>query len=328
MRLTALVDGPEHVCCRYRVAAFRPFLEAAGHSLDLHPWPRPWWSRWRLLRELRGTEALLIQRRLLPGWQVALLRRAARFLLFDFDDAVFLRDSYAPRGPHSPRRLRRFAGVTRAADAAVAGNTFLRDAAARWAGAGRVEVIPTCVDPERYPVAEHLRAGEGVQLVWIGSSSTLRGLEAVRPLLEEVGRRCPGLRLKLVCDRFLELRHLPVLACPWSEAREAPELAAADVGISWVPDDDWSRGKCGLKVLQYMAAGLPVVANPVGVQAEIVRHGETGFLVDSPEGWAAAVGRLARDPALRRRMGKAGRRVVEAEYSVRAGAARWLALLE
>ncbi len=328
MRLTALVDGPEHVCCRYRVAAFRPFLEAAGHSLELLAWPRSWWARWRLLHRLGGTEALLIQRRLPPGWQVALLRRAARFLLFDFDDAVFLRDSYAPRGPHSSRRLRRFAGMVRAADAVVAGNTFLRDAAARWAGAGRVEVIPTCVAPERYPVAEHARACEGVQLVWIGSSSTLRGLEAVRPLLEGVGRRCPGLRLKLVCDRFLEFRNLPVIACPWSEESEAVELAAADVGISWVPDDQWSRGKCGLKVLQYMAAGLPVVANPVGVQTEMVRHGETGFLADTPEGWAAAVGKLARDPALRRRMGQAGRRLLEAEYSVRAGAARWVALLE
>jgi glycosyltransferase involved in cell wall biosynthesis len=326
--LTALIDSPEHVCCRYRVTAFRPFLERAGHTLELCPWPCSWWGRLRLPGELRHADAVLVQRRLLPGWQLALLRRAAPLLLFDFDDAVFLRDSYSPRGLHSRSRLGRFAAMVRAADAVVAGNDFLRHAALRWAEPGRVHVVPTCVDPGRYPPAEHTRAGQGVQLVWIGSSSTLRGLEAVRPLLEEVGRRCPGLCLKLVCDRFLELRHLPVLARPWSEAGEAAELAAADVGISWVPDDLWSRGKCGLKVLQYMAAGLPVIANPVGVQADLVRHGTTGFLVETAEGWAAAVGRLARDPGLRRRLGAAGRRVVEKEYGIGAGAARWLALLD
>jgi glycosyltransferase involved in cell wall biosynthesis len=328
VHLTALVDSPEHVCCRYRVAAFRPFLERAGHALELRPWPRTWWGRLCLAGELRHADAVLVQRRLLPVWQLALLRRAARALVFDFDDAVFLRDSYSRRGLHSRTRLRRFAAMARAADAVVAGNSFLRAEALRWAPPGRVHVVPTCVDSGRYPRAEHTRAGEGVQLVWIGSSSTLRGLEAVRPLLEDVGRRCPGLCLKLVCDRFVELKHLPVLARPWSEAGEAAELASADVGISWVPDDLWSRGKCGLKVLQYMAAGLPVVANPVGVQADLVRHGTTGFLVDTAEGWAAAVGRLARDPDLRRRLGAAGRRVVETEYGVGAGAARWLALLD
>ncbi len=138
----------------------------------------------------------------------------------------------------------------------------------------------------------------------------------------------PGLRLKVICDRFLELKHLPVVRCPWAEETEAVELAAADVGISWVPDDQWSRGKCGLKVLQYMAAGLPVVANPVGVHVEMVRHGDNGFLAETPGQWAEAVARLAHDPALRRRMGRSGRRRVESDYSVPAGAARWLNVLD
>jgi hypothetical protein len=134
--------------------------------------------------------------------------------------------------------------------------------------------------------------------------------------------------LKLVCDRFLQLWSLPILPVPWTEAGEAEEIAAADVGISWIPDDLWSRGKCGLKVLQYMAAGLPVIANPVGVQVEMVRHGETGFLAETPAQWVESVRRLVHDAELRRRMGRAGRRLVESRYSVAAGAARWLALLE
>ena len=327
MHLVALAESADHVCCRYRVGAFRPFLEAEGYRLEVRPWPRSVVGWLRLRRELRHADAVLWQRRLLPRWQLYLLRRAARVLLFDFDDAVFLRDSYARRGLHSRRRRRRFAAQVRAADAVIAGNTYLRDQALRWTSRERVHLIPTCVDPTAYPVAEHESAGDGVELVWVGSSSTLKGLEQARPLWEQLGRRGPGLRLKLLCDRFPQFTHLPVLPCPWSESAERTELAAADIGISWVPDDAWSRGKCGLKVLQYMAAGLPVVANPVGVQSEMVRHGQNGFLAETPDEWAKAIKRLAQDPDLRRQMGRAGRRRLENTWAVAEGAARWLALL-
>jgi glycosyltransferase involved in cell wall biosynthesis len=327
MQLVGLVEHPEHVCCRYRLAAFQPFLERAGHQLKLRTFPRSWWSWLQLKRGIGHADAVVLQRRLLPSWQLRILRRAAPRLLFDFDDAVFLRDSYAAKGMYSPRRMGRFANTIRHVDAVVAGNAFLGKQAAHWIDSHCIHVIPTCVDVERYPTAAHQRAGAGVELVWIGSSSTLQGLETIRPLLEEVGRCWPGLRMRLICDRFVELENLSVVRLPWSEATEASDLAAADIGISWVPDDPWSRGKCGLKVLQYMAAGLPVVANPVGVQAEMVRHGETGFLATKAAEWSAAVGRLAHDPSLRMRMGHAGRARVEREFSVAVGAARWIEML-
>ncbi len=326
MHLTALVEAPEHVCCRYRVAAFRPLLEQAGHSLELRQRPARWWQWLRLRRELRHADAVLLQRKLVQRWQLYLLRRATRRLLFDYDDAVFLRDSFARRGHRAPGRLRRFAAIVRAADAVIAGNDFLAGQAAAFVDPARLHIIPTCVEPARYPVAGHARPA-GADLVWVGSSSTLQGLEAVRPLLESLGKAIAGLRLKLICDRFLRLEHLPVVPCPWAEATEAAEIATSDIGISWIPDDPWSRGKCGLKVLQYMAAGLPVVANPVGVHPEMVRHGVNGFLAETPAEWVQAIGALAADPALRRRLGAAGRQRVEQDYSVAAGAGKWAALL-
>jgi glycosyltransferase involved in cell wall biosynthesis len=326
VHLTALIEHPDHVCCRYRLAAFRPFLERAGHTLELVALPRRPWERLWLYRHLRGA-AVILQRKLLPPWEIALLRWAARWLVFDFDDAVFLRDSYAAKGLHDRRRLRRFAATIRACDAVAAGNPFLARNAARWTSPGRIYIVPTCVDPALYPTVVPRRQDSGVQLVWVGSSSTLRGLEAVRPMLEQLGSRVPGATLKLICDRFLSFDPLSVVACPWTEVGEAAEIAAADVGVSWIPDDDWSRGKCGLKSLQYMAAGLPVVANPVGVHIEMVRHGETGFLAETTQQWVEAVGQLARDPALRQRMGKAGRRLLEEKYSVARGAEHWLSLL-
>lgn len=327
MRITALVKGSEHVCCRYRVAAFRAALERAGHRLDIRAWPNFWLSRLWFYHHLGRCDVLIVQRRLLPSWQLRLIRRRVRRLIFDYDDSIFLHNSYNPRGTESKRRSRRFAEMVRLADAVVAGNDYLRGQALPHAEAQRVHTIPTCVDVTRYPLAPHDAAKGNVEMVWVGSSSTIQGLERSSGILDGLGKSIAGLQLKVICDRSLALEHLPVRYCPWQETTEAEEIACSDIGISWLPEDPWSAGKCGLKLLQYMAAGLPVVANPVGLQTTLVRHGETGFLASTPQEWQTAIGRLAADPALRRRLGRAGRRLVEAEYQVTVGAAAWLRLL-
>jgi glycosyltransferase involved in cell wall biosynthesis len=327
VHLIGLVDGLEHVCCRYRLAAYRPELEAAGHELRLAVIPRQPWKWISLAAQLQKADAVIWLRKLPAPWQLFWLRRKSRYLVFDFDDALFLRDSYSPKGLHSTNRLMRFAALVRASDRVVAGNEFLRRQAACWSDPGRVSVIPTCVDVASYPSAAHCRQGAGVQLVWIGSSSTLRGLERARPLIDAAGGRVTGLKLKIIADRFMAFEHVGIIERLWSAETERSELAAADIGISWVPDDLWSRGKCGLKVLQYMAAGLPVVANPVGVQSEIVRHGETGFLAETPDQWADAIEQLAASPSLRRHLGAAGRRLALERFDKRKGAERWVELL-
>ncbi|MBY0458412.1 MAG: glycosyltransferase family 4 protein [Gemmataceae bacterium] len=326
MRLVALVESETHVCCRYRLAAFCRALAHAGHTLDFRPLPASLLGRAGIGRDLAGYDAVVLQRKLLPGWAVALLRRRVRGLLFDFDDAVWLRDSYSAKGFHDPKRAARFRATVAACDLVVAGNRHLAAEAERLAP-GRVAVIPTCVDVAKYPPATHARA-DAVKLVWVGSSSTLQGLERFAPTLSAIGRAVPGVRLKLICDRFAAFPDLPVEPCVWAEADEAREIAACDVGIGWVPDDAWSRGKCGLKVLQYQAGGLPVIANPVGVQADFVRDGETGFRAVTTEEWVNAVRTLAGDVALRARLGATARREVEAGYSVEAGGRRWLDALE
>jgi glycosyltransferase involved in cell wall biosynthesis len=325
VRLAALVESIDHVCTRYRLRAFAGPLLAAGHSVELHPLPRDWWGRLAIARTLRDANAVILQRKLLSRPEIALLRRAVRHLWFDFDDAIWMRDSYSSKGFHSRKRLARFRATVRTADAVIAGNEYLAQHATD-AGARAAWVIPTCVDVLTYPVARH--EGEHVDLVWVGSSVTLRGLEVATPILNAIGRQVSNVRLKLVSDRVFQPGELQVLEVPWQERSEAAEIAAANIGISWVPDDPWSRGKCGLKLLQYMAAGLPIVTNPVGVHTEMVRHGETGFLATTEADWVDAIRTLAGDPGLRRRMGAAGRRVVEERYSVAAGAKLWASLIE
>jgi glycosyltransferase involved in cell wall biosynthesis len=316
MKLLALVEAPDHVCCRYRIRAFESALAHAGCSLSCQGLDRGVLFRVMQLRRAKEYDAVLLQRKLLPRWQLNALRLASRHLVFDFDDAVSFRDSFAHRSPHSRSRARRFEQTVRTADTIVAGNDFLADLALR-AGA-RVEsvhVIPTCVEPRRYPIAAHQMP---VELVWIGSASTLQGLEQARPIWKAVADAVPGLKLRVICDRFPESFPLPVVPIAWNQETEAQEIAAGQIGISLVPDDLWSRGKCGLKVLQYQAAGLPVVANPVGAHRELVRDGETGFLATSASEWAVALSRLVSDARMRERMGHLARRQVEADYSVSA----------
>ncbi len=325
MRVVALVESVDHVCCRYRVAAFRTALAAHGHSLDIRPLPRTTFGRFGIGRNLNA-DAVIIQRKLLPSWAIALLRRRVPRLIFDYDDAVWLRDSYSPRGFDDPKRTRRFAATISACDLVVAGNVFLAEAARGFTTPDRVVVIPTCVEPKNYPVANHQQRGS-LQLVWVGSRSTLRGLEQFAPTLSAIGRAVPGVRLKLVCDRFLKIPGLPIDECVWRADTEAAEIASADVGIGWVPPDPWSEGKCGLKIIQYQAAGLPVIANSVGVQTEMVRDWDTGFLANSTEEWVAAVTRIASDANARHRLGTAGRRQAQDRYSVAAGGRGWFAAL-
>src|SRR3954466_15239268 len=151
MEALALVDAPDHVCCRYRIGAFASALREAGCGLTLQAFSRGLAGRLAQVRRAARFDALIVQRKLLPRWQIRLLRRYARRLVFDFDDAVLYRDSYDPRGPDCPRRAARFAEVVRLADAVLAGNDFLADCAVRaGARADRVRVIPTCIDMDCY----------------------------------------------------------------------------------------------------------------------------------------------------------------------------------
>ena len=310
MKLLAVVDHPDHVCCRYRIRPLEALVARHGRRVDYIS-SLPWYGA-----SFPSADVAVVQRQMLRDWQWRRLRRRCPFIVFDYDDAVWMRDSYSPKGLNSPRRQRKFRRAIQSVDQVVAGNSFLADFAIQWTSRDRIHVIPTCVDTSRYSLAAHSEDGKTLRIVWIGSSSTLQGLERMSDVFRRLGRSFPETTLVLICDRCWNLPDLRVEFHPWCEAHEAAWLATADVGISWLPDDDWSRGKCGLKILQYMAAGLPTLANPVGIQCELVQHGQTGFLVRTADDWLQAIDTLTKSATLRRTMGLNGRRVVEERYSL------------
>ncbi len=319
MRILALIEDVGHACYRYRIAPFAQALAERGLELEPSPIERGPVARGKQLWAAGRFDGVILQRKLLPYWQLLLLRRQARKLIFDFDDAIDGRDSYVGRNPRSWQRLLHFWATLQAADAVVAGNPYLERRACSLVPRERVALIPTCVEPARYEPARHERRGGAARLVWIGQQSTLPSLDRLRPHLAAAAQRLPGLELRIISDMAPDLPGVKVVLRRWSSQTEAEELAQGDIGISFLPDDAWSQGKCGLRVLQFMAAGLPVVANPVGMNRRMVIPDGTGLLAETPAQWAAAIEQLAADPQRRSRLGAAGRRQVEQDYSVR----RW-----
>jgi glycosyltransferase involved in cell wall biosynthesis len=233
-------------------------------------------------------------------------------LVVDYDDALF--HQYDQHANPWVRRLLggKIAMVMRLADTVVAGNAYLADYARR-VGARRVEVIPTVIDLARYP-AKPLAPDSAVFTIgWIGSPSTARYLRDIAPALAEV---CQGgrARVRLIGSGPIDLPGVPVEVLPWREDTEVDEMRRFDVGIMPLPDEPWARGKCGFKLIQYMACGLPVVASPVGVNAEIVDDGVNGFLATTSANWVQALEALRADVELRLRMGAAGRKRVADGY--------------
>lgn len=312
MDVVALVPDRDHVCTRYRIAQFRDDLARVGLRLTLEPLARGAAARFRQLsRPMRG-KVVFLQRKLLPMWQILLLRKSADVLVYDFDDAVFLRDSFHPRGGFSLTRTMRFQATVSLADFVLAGNEFLADEAGKRTASSKIHVIPTCVDPRRYKVADHTDH-RPTRLVWIGSSSTLPTLEKARDVLEAIGSSIPNTILRVICDKFPKFNNLKVECAPWSSATEMDDLTQSDIGISWLPNDVWSRGKCGLKLLQYMASGLPVLASPVGVHRDIV-DSDQGFLCVTPQDWVRRTRELVEDHRLREAMGRNGRGRLERKF--------------
>lgn len=235
-----------------------------------------------------------------------------RLDVYDLDDALFLGSAAAVnrRFAWAKQEARRCVACLRRARLVTAGNAFLADFARKHAE--RVEVVPSCVDPEAQPRRQHSESDE-LTVGWIGSETTSAYLQHILPAL--VALRREGMHLRLVVvGADLAARESWIEQRPWSADRQAADLASFDVGVMPLPDTEWARGKCGYKLLQYFAAGVPAIASPVGVNHDLVGD-DHGMLADTQDEWMKALRTLGRDFEDRRRRGDAAREFVEREYS-------------
>jgi glycosyltransferase involved in cell wall biosynthesis len=245
----------------------------------------------------------------LPAWVERLLLRGASYVL-DYDDAIF--HNYDNHRSAFVRHVlgRRIDRLMKSARLVIGGNEYLASRA-RDAGAAWVETMPTVVDLERYTVPDPSSRADP-RIVWVGSPSTVRYLEDLRRPLTDLASRC-AYTLRVI-GGHVDLPGVSVECVPWTEATEVEAIAECDIGLMPLTDSPWEKGKCGYKLIQYMACGLPVVASPIGVNSTLVKEGENGYLAASPDEWVSALWRMINDVVNRRTMGAAGRRRVESEH--------------
>lgn len=249
-----------------------------------------------------------------PPWFERKIKRSGIPIVFDFDDAIFVSYKSPSNGYLSYLKFpAKTAEICRMATHIMVGNQYLADYAVRHNP--KVTIIPSTLDTERYVPIEK-KPGSKLTIGWSGSYSTVQHLDTIRGVLQELAKN-EDFCLSVICPGSYDLPGVNVMVTPWQAATEVTDLQAVDIGLMPLPDDKWTRGKCGFKALQYMALGIPAVCSPVGVNSTIIKDGENGFLADAATEWIEKIGMLMHSAELRQKLGKAGRRTVEDEYSAR-----------
>ncbi len=355
MRVLFLASFPvQAACTRYRCTQYFDYLRQQGVECTLRPFLSPALfdtlyqrgdhlvkalqlslSALRRLRDIAAAsrfDVVFVQREAAlfgpPFVEWLMTKVMKRPMVFDFDDAIFV--------PYVSPTYGRFATLLkfpqktvtniRLSRHVIAGNNYLADYAKKFNA--NVTVIPTVVDTSQWtPKYETRNTQHALTIGWIGSPTTTQYLKPLLPVLDELSHR-HTFTLKIVgASETFSLNGTPIQNERWQLDHEITDFQSLDIGVYPITEDEWSIGKSGFKAIQYMAAGVPCVASPVGVNKEIVQDGVNGFLAATPQEWKEKLSLLIEDAALRQRLGAAGRRTVEERYSLQVQAPRLLEVL-
>ncbi|MCK4738572.1 MAG: glycosyltransferase family 4 protein [Deltaproteobacteria bacterium] len=332
MNIVFLTTRLEKPSARFRLLQYLPFIEEKGWNYEVQLIPKGSFERRSFFSALSEFDVVFLQKRLFGFLDFRALRKNSKKLIYDFDDAVMYKDSgaQAETGTQSdPSRQKRFERTVGSADLVIAGNTNLRELASRFSK--NIEVIPTPVDTSRYGKKTYKTENPTeIVLGWMGSRSTLFYLEGIRKILDKVHKLCPETILRVIADVEYEASAggMPVENKKWSFDDEPSDLRGFDIGLMPLTADPWSRGKCGFKLLQYMASGVASIASPVGVNQDILKSSSNGILASGTSAWVDSLVRLIKDPVLRAELGASGRRSLEEKYSLSATAPKLLNVIE
>ena len=346
----------EDASCRYRVHQFVPYLERAGYHCTISTFATPrlfraitrkgairarildglYCSVRRLarLRDLSSFDFVIIHREAFPFFapyfENVVFNRHKK-VIFSFDDAIYAGHEDASKLTH-PTLYRWKHGhgydeVIRRSAQIIVGNRILADYALKWNP--NVSIIPTVVDTRQYwfkPVdSGHSRLTIG----WIGSPSTSPYLSLIEPALRRLAAvHADKVQFRFYGDTEYKLNVPEFSSRPFRLDSEIDDLHSFDIGLMPLSDTEWTRGKCAFKAIQYMAAGVPTVASPVGITTDLIQDGVNGFLASSADEWFTALDRLVRDAELRRRIAVAARQTIEDSYSLDVWWPRFVALLD
>lgn len=312
LRVLAVTRKPDSPSFEQRIAAYIDPLSMQNIHIDCEVLPTSTRGQGAMIDRCGQYDGVWWQRHLLLPWRVPRLRRAAKRLVFDFDDPMI----YSARagGHASFARRVRFAVLLRRCDATTAASNHLADLARPYCA--HANIVPMAVDPpvESVPVSD--RPGPA-QLLWLGSSATQSYLDLIRPVLEQIGSARRDITLRIVGHVPLTFGDMKVDFRRWSLEEQDLALRQCHIGLCPMPDTVWTRGKCPYKVLQYMAHAMPWVGNAVGENLVTAGNDPSprGFCVQNADGWRSCLSRLLEDQSLAAAMGIRGRKYVQEKHN-------------
>ena len=318
-------SGDDLPSVRFRVLPYVELGKALGWDVRKKRIPKSFFKRLSFFAGLGRHDAIVIQKKLFSPLEPMLLKSKCSNLVYDFDDALW---TFHPSVPPSARRdarsakdTKRFLRQCQQVDTVIAGNSYLAERGAE--SSSNIEIIPTPLDTDKYiPGSFHQ---DRSRVGWMGTSSNMFFIDEVLQILKPVLDADPAsvVSNKVYAGNASNL----VTYEDWSSEREVEQLQSMDIGLMPLTDDEYTRGKCGFKLLQYMACGAVPVASAVGFNKEIIEDGKDGFLISSPQQWLERVQLLKSDPELRAKMREAARKKVVSKFSLRTAAEKlWAAL--
>jgi len=329
------ISGRNGASSRYRVYQLLPFLQENGYEVHVIPNLRVksgiagylYTSKEEkeCIEAASKTDFIFIQKKLFSVCFLNRLNSLGKKIIFDLDDSIFT----SPKGDWSfitkMKVLRRLRKTVNISAAVITGNEFLKNRMT-LEGAKRVEVLPTVIDLTRYRT-KTASVSKQVVLGWIGSSVNHVYLDSLAGVLPAIAKEAVELKLLVISDKDYAMSGIEVENLRWSEATEIDDLLKVDIGLMPLTDNTWTKGKCALKALQYMACGIPAVCSAVGANKEIIEDGVDGFLARDDAGWLQALRALILHPEYRNTIGMAARDKVEKKYSLDSVAKKYINLL-
>lgn len=339
---------------RFRFEQYVPLLKERGYEADFFPFidqelnsllyskgyflkkafylSLAFFKRFADVFRIRKYDAVFLAREACflgpPVFEYLILKVFKMKMIFDFDDAIWLPNYSEANRMWSwlkfPQKTNFF---LKNASAVIAGNKYLAEYARRYNS--NVHIIPTTIDTGYHANEKVHVKKDRIVIGWTGSDTTIKYLEREKEMVFSMLEKYPDiLEFRVISNKPSALQHPRITFVPWSMKTEVEDLAAFDIGIMPLPDDEWAKGKCGFKGLQYMSLGIPAVVSPVGVNTEIIQHGKNGFFAGTPQEWCSVLSQLIEDELLRERMGAEGKKTIEDFYSVNSQKEKYLKIVE
>ncbi|EKD27514.1 MAG: glycosyltransferase [uncultured bacterium] len=308
--LTSRLDKPSY---RIRITQYLPFLQNMGYQYDQFVMEKNIFKKFSFYRNLQNYDIVFLHRKLLRMPDAFLLRKYSKCIIFDFDDALIYKDSNTGSF-QSPKLLSLFNKTIGICDKVIAGNNYLKTLAS--AHNDHIKIIPSPIDTDKYiPMNVQKNPNEFI-IGWLGSKSTLVYLNNISHVLDKVHEKHPHTKLKIVCSDFFKCAKMPVIEKKWRLEDEVSDINSFDIGLMPLSDDPWTRGKCGLKLIQYMSCQIPAICSPVEINKEIVDHNINGFRADSPDDWIRYLDILITQSRTREQFAIKAREKILNEYSL------------